>query len=275
VRPLAELLAARPRVVPTGGKDTSGTVVVVGGPPTCPGAALLCATAALRVGAGRVQAVVHPEVRAACAAARWELLVEGWDQASRLPGPVGRLLEQADVVVVGPGHHTFDLDVCRAIAEATEATLVLDAAALAATPRLHRAHHLVLAPNTSEAAELLAGVDAGAGEEGTDDERVLAPALAGLTGRPAAVRGPVTVVAGEEGAWCLADPPPGLGTPGSGDVLIGALAGLLAGGNTELGALGWAVALHAAAGRLAGEHAELGYLATDLLDALPAAGQNL
>ena len=60
MRRLEELLAAHPLPDRSGGKDESGTVVVIGGPPTCPGAVLLAGSAALRTGCGRVQLVVDP-----------------------------------------------------------------------------------------------------------------------------------------------------------------------------------------------------------------------
>ena len=64
---------------------------------------------------------------------------------------------------------------------------------------------------------------------------------------------------------------PGLGTPGSGDVFIGALAGLLASGMAPVGALGWAVRLHAAAGALLANATPVGYLASDIAARLPEA----
>jgi NAD(P)H-hydrate repair Nnr-like enzyme with NAD(P)H-hydrate dehydratase domain len=62
-----------------------------------------------------------------------------------------------------------------------------------------------------------------------------------------------------------------LGTPGSGDVLVGVAAGLLATGCVDAAALGWAVALHARAGALCAEQAPVGSLASELARALPRA----
>jgi hydroxyethylthiazole kinase-like uncharacterized protein yjeF len=263
VTPLADLLQRVPLRPPLGGKDESGTVLVVGGPPTCPGAALLCATAALRVGAGRVQVVVHPDVAAACAASAWELLVDAWDQQSPPPPGILRRVGHADAVVIGPGHHALDPEVVAAVVEAAESLVVLDAGALGAVAHIDGGtERLVLAPNTSEAAALA---------RTTGDEPALAKALVDQLQRPVAVRGPCTVVADPTGAWRFDDPPPGLGTPGSGDVLIGIVAGLLASGCSDLAALGWAVHLHAAAGARCAEQAPVGYLASELCAALPGA----
>jgi len=64
---------------------------------------------------------------------------------------------------------------------------------------------------------------------------------------------------------------PGLGTPGSGDVLAGALAGLLARGAEPTTALVWAVRAHAVAGSMV-LGGRLGLLAREVVDALCAAG---
>ncbi len=62
----------------------------------------------------------------------------------------------------------------------------------------------------------------------------------------------------------------GLGTSGSGDVLAGIIAGLLARGAAPERAARWGVYLHAAAGaRLTEALGPLGFLASDLLDVLP------
>jgi NAD(P)H-hydrate repair Nnr-like enzyme with NAD(P)H-hydrate dehydratase domain len=63
----------------------------------------------------------------------------------------------------------------------------------------------------------------------------------------------------------------GLGSAGSGDVFIGALAALLGNGCKTAAALGWGIDLHArAAGRLAAG-TPVGYLASDVARELPNA----
>ena len=63
----------------------------------------------------------------------------------------------------------------------------------------------------------------------------------------------------------------GLGTGGSGDVLAGAIGGLLARGAAPLVAAGWGVWLHGEAGRRwRGEIGPVGFLARELLPLLPA-----
>jgi ADP-dependent NAD(P)H-hydrate dehydratase len=260
--PLPDLLAQHALPDATGGKDERGTLVVVGGPATCPGAALLAGTAALRSGAGRVQLVVDPAVSAALGVAIPEALVTGWDQTGRVPDAVAGRLESADAVVIGPGQDRMDPAVVHAIVElAGAAPVVLDAGALPACRTLPDDTVLVVAPNTVEAEELV-----GPGDAGT-----LATTLSEKLLRPVAVRGAVTVVADGDERWAFDDAPPGLGTPGSGDVLIGVLGRLLAGGMDPVGALGWAVELHAVAAALLAQSTPVGYLAREIADQLPRA----
>jgi ADP-dependent NAD(P)H-hydrate dehydratase len=73
-----------------------------------------------------------------------------------------------------------------------------------------------------------------------------------------------------ESGWLVPFGHAGLGTSGSGDVLAGAAAGLLARGADRPQALCWAAYLHAAAGdRLAPAVGRIGFLARELVEALP------
>ena len=83
-----------------------------------------------------------------------------------------------------------------------------------------------------------------------------------------AVRGATTWIAGPtHGPFVDESGHPALGTAGSGDVLVGIVAGLAARGATPLGATLWGVHAHGRGGEaLAAEHGGLGLLARDLLD---------
>jgi hydroxyethylthiazole kinase-like uncharacterized protein yjeF len=260
--PLDELLAAHPLPDPSGGKDDSGTVVVIGGPPSCPGAALLAGSAALRTGSGRVQLVVDPTVCTSLAVALPEALVLPWDQAGGAPEDVLDRVATADVVVVGSGHREVAPDVVAEIVDAARrATVVLDAGALDACTQLAAEARFVVAPNPKEAEELI----------GPGDEASLATSLTAKLQRPVAVRGAVTVVADGDDAWVFDRAPLGLGTPGSGDVFVGILGGLLAGGLAPVGALGWAVELHASAAAELAAATPVGYLAHEIAGRIPHA----
>lgn len=271
--PLRELLARHPLGPPEGGKDAKGNLVIVGGAASCPGAALLAGRAALRCGAGRVQLVVDPSVTAAVGAALPEALVLGWAEGAGVPEAVAHRLRDAAAVVVGPGLDGGAPEMAVAASRRIDGgVLVVDARSLPAltSGELAAGVHRVAAPNPAEAAELL-------GEGGPDDADEatvarLAARLAEVVGGPVAVRGAVSVV--DDGAgqvWQERSSSPGLGTPGSGDVLMGALGGFLARGASPLAALGWAVAVHGAAGVRLGHERPVGFLASEVADELPVA----
>jgi hydroxyethylthiazole kinase-like uncharacterized protein yjeF len=266
VNSLRELLDHHPLPDGQGSKDDKGTLFIIGGPPACPGAAVLAATAALRSGAGRVQLAVHSSVAAHVGIAVPEVAVIGWDQHASPPPDAASKLEHADAVVVGSGHTDMNEIVIIATANRLRAdsVLVLDAGALHAATRVsHRP--LVVAPNPSEAARMLNPAE----PDGDADEELLARRLTERLGQPVAVRGAVTVLADAEECWLFSDHPTGLGTPGSGDVFIGVLGALLSTGVDPVGALAWAVVLHADAAASLAKATPVGYLASDVVRELP------
>jgi len=278
--PLHRLLteAALPAV--DGGKDTRGNLMIVGGAPSCPGAAILAGLAALRCGAGRVQLVVHPSVAAAVGAAFPEALVLGWDPHEPPPAKVREPMEEALAVIVGPGLGDEGPRAAVAVSRAMgDGLLVVDAKAIPALsdPALVDRPRWLAAPNPKEAADLLGDhLDDEDGDGDDEQLRQAAGRVAKVVGGPAAVRGATTVVDDGDGRqWLHRSGVPGLGAPGSGDVLVGALGGLLARGASPLVALAWAVSAHARAGALLAEAHPVGFLAREVADMLPAALDHL
>src|SRR4030081_3767457 len=77
----AALLHGWPLPVPEGGdKNARGSIFVVAGAPQMPGAAILCATAALRAGAGKLQIGTCASVAAHVGSAVLESLVVALDE---------------------------------------------------------------------------------------------------------------------------------------------------------------------------------------------------
>ncbi|WP_129336170.1 NAD(P)H-hydrate dehydratase [Cellulomonas endophytica] len=273
-----------------GSKDDRGGVLVIGGARATVGAVLLAGTASLRVGAGRLTLAVARSAAPSLAVAVPEAGVVGLPEtaAGSLVGTHGGLLdaelERADVVLLGPG--LDEPDGTRALLRAVVAALppttpvVLDAFALGVLPstpdvRAALAGRLALTPNGAEAARLL-------GSRGEEDDATAAARVAERFGAVVTLRGQVAAPPDDDGthedgdgpsasgAWACASGYSGLGTSGSGDVLAGAVAGLVAGGATLPQATAWGVSLHATAGdRLAARVGPLGYLARELLDELP------
>lgn len=267
---------------PTGGKDARGSVCVVGGARRTPGAAMLAGLAALRVGAGRLTLAVAGSVAPHVAVAVPEAGVVGLpeDAAGAVTGTGDGLLDdelaRADVVVVGPGLDGPDatLAVLRGVVQGVDddALLVLDAFALGVLRQARDVHdavrgRAVLTPNATEVGYLLGEQGDSATDEGDapDDAAVRAADRYGVV---VACSG---VVAAPDGRrWRSSTGYSGLGTSGSGDVLAGAVGGLLARSGDPAQAACFGVEAHGRAGdRLAARVGPHGYLARELLDELP------
>jgi hydroxyethylthiazole kinase-like uncharacterized protein yjeF len=263
-----------------GSKHARGHVLVAGGSPTTPGAVILAGLAALRVGAGVLALAVAGSVAGHVAVAVPEAAVHPLPALDRPDGHGDELTAQAaaavtgkDTVCVGPGLDDPDAAeaLVRGVVEASEpqVRLVFDAFALGVLPGLADVERItgrsVLTPNDTEAARLL-GVD-----EDVLNARDSAEVAADIARRYGAVVSFERHVAAPDGrSWMVGSGHPGLGTSGSGDVLAGAVAGLLARGADPAQAACWATYLHAAAGdRLAPRVGRLGFLAREVVDELP------
>lgn len=260
-RKQSALLAPRRRNVH---KGSFGHVLVVGGNQGFAGAALLAASAALRVGAGRVSLATRAGHVAACIARQPEVMVHAADD----PDSLAPLLQQASIVVVGPGLGR-DRWAQAMLSHALEAKrpLVVDADALrllAAAPL--RRDDWVLTPHPGEAAALL-GVGTA---EVNGDRFACVEALQRRYGGSVLLKGVGSLVA-NEGAAPLAlcsDGNPGMASAGMGDVLSGVIAGLWAQGLELREAAESGVCLHAAAGDRAAARGQRGMVAGDVIGAL-------
>lgn len=259
-----------------GTKRARGTVLVVGGSRRTPGAVLLAGTAALRAGAGTLQMAGPESVATALAIHVPESLVlalpesSAGDVSARALDVLGALLDDATTVLIGPGLHDgresgpLVAGVLRHVGPQT--TVVLDAYALRdLTPESAAwvSGRLVLTPNPGEAARLL---------DREPDELGELPEAAATTAERfhavVALQGHVAEPGG--GQWVNQSGHVGLGTSGSGDVLAGLVAGLLARGAAPAQAACWGSHLHSTAGeRLAARIGRLGFLARELLDEAP------
>ena len=256
---LRPLLPRRPL---TAHKGSVGRVGVLGGYQgeglRYAGAPLLAALGAYRMGAGLVHLVV-PE------GAPLEPLEAVFHP---VPSPTLPPLK-AEALAVGMGGGPWG----RAWAlKALEARLptVLDADAL--HPEVAEAYRkagvpAVLTPHAGEAGRLL-GISP---EEVAQDPLGAARALAERTGLAVVLKGNPTVVA--EGERLSVNPTgnPALATGGTGDVLSGAIAALLAAGLSPFDAARLGVFLHGLAGDLLAEEKEVGLLAREVAEALPRA----
>ena len=279
---------------PVGHKYARGHALVLSGPMPRIGAARLAARAALRAGAGLVTLASPCDALPVHLAALDAVMVDLCDR----PADLDRLLldPRKSVLALGPGLGTDAR--ARAFVELALApesraggrSLVLDADALTAfsgdavglTQRVRAAAApVVLTPHEGEFSRLFINiygklnVSDQALESVSQLEQALASpsklararAAARLTGAVVALKGADTVVAHPDGRAVIGcDLPPWLATAGSGDVLGGLIAGLLAQDMPVFEAASAAVWLHGAAARAFGP----GLTAEDIAPALPA-----
>ena len=256
-----------PRV--DGHKYSRGHAVVVSGGVASTGAARLAARGALRAGAGLVTIASPREALAVNAAASLAVMVRLVDGAEEL---VDFLHDRRrNVVVLGPGggvgRNLRDLVLA---ALSGERAVVLDADAL--TSFADEPQPLLAAIQTRSAATLLTPHDGEFArlfkviEEKAQSKLERARQAAEEAGAIVLLKGPDTVVAAPDGrAAIAANAPPWLATAGSGDVLAGLAAGLLAQGMPSFEAAAAAVWLHGEAGVEAGP----GLIAEDLPEVMP------
>jgi len=260
-------------------KGTFGTVLVVAGSPSFPGAAVLCARGALRGGAGKVKVIVaegssgeglSPEV------IRFPVPVAAGGYGAAAAAALAGEMDAARAVVCGPGlgetPSTHDLlaGILGNMAGKGE-RLVLDADALNAISRWTDLRPLVpggcvLTPHPLEAARLgSARVD-----EVQADRRGFATNLAGAFSACVVLKGAGTVVAEPGGAlWTDGHSTSALATGGTGDVLAGLIGALVAQGSSPADAARAGVFLHAEAGSWLGRaRGRAGVLASEVADAL-------
>lgn len=275
--------ALRGRPLPAqsdGGKDDHGRLLVVAGNRQVPGAALLCAMAALRSGAGKVRIATAASVAPGIALQIPEALVvplaenRTGDCARSAVSEIGDQAAAMDAIVAGPGIR--EGAVAGAIAKALVASgrpLAIDAGLLhdlAPLARSCRAAQIppVLLPHSREMAALLDCDE----DEIESDPLAAARNAADHYGAFVLAKGATSHVAAPDGrAWTYSGGASGLGIAGSGDTLAGIVGALLARGAEPLTALLWAVLLHGEAGEaLSARVGPVGFLAREIPDQMPS-----
>jgi hydroxyethylthiazole kinase-like uncharacterized protein yjeF len=275
------LLRGWPLPDPGGDKYDKGRVLIVGGGVQTPGAVLLAAEAALRVGAGKLQMATVRSTAPLLSTAVPEAFVEGLPEEADgdiSPDAAERVLElaaSADAVLLGPG--IMGPDAARTLLERVvpqlETAAVIDALGMAyLTAHLDGVRHLegrvLLTPNAQELAETL-----GKETDSPSDEELRAMALdLARRSRAVVLGGAATsfVVTPTGEVWRNESGAPGMAASGSGDAKAGAVAGLLARGARPEQAAAWGAFAHGRAGeRLTAAIGRVGFLARELVRELP------
>jgi NAD(P)H-hydrate epimerase len=262
-------------------KGMFGRVLVVAGSRGMSGAAVLCASAALRGGAGLVRLAVPGEILPIVAASNpcYTTAPLAQDKQGCLTEAVEAelmtLAENNDVVAFGPGlgRSAAIATLLSPLLFQTQAPLVLDADGVNAlaqhADRLrNRPAPLILTPHPGEFARLL-GIETQAVQA---QRRELAVRFAADHRLVLVLKGHGTIVTDGRRIYQNRTGNPGMATGGTGDVLAGLIAALVGQGLEAFAAAQLGVHLHGLAGDLArDELGEVSLIASDLLFYLPRA----
>ena len=255
-------------------KGTYGKVLVMAGAKNMAGASLLSARAAYRMGAGLVKVFTPEENRLIVQEKLPEAILATYDTKENFARKIARETEWADVIVLGPGIGMEDYARCMVenVLKDAYVPIILDADALNLAAEYREltgyfTENIIVTPHMKEMSRLT-GIQI---EEMKENPVRTAREFADQYGVVCVLKDAATVIAGRDGKTFVN----GSGTPamakgGSGDVLTGVIAGLVALGLEESDAAALGVYVHGLAGEAAekcfGVH---GVLAGEIADCLP------
>lgn len=248
---------------PDSHKGSTGRVLILGGAPGMPGAVILAVQAASRSGAGLVYLGVSESIASQVLAAVAEsiLTVLPDDDLPRIRQQLETLAAGKSVVAIGPGAGLSHwLDQALDLAIASSPFLVIDADGLNALSRAPDAYQVklfqrqaaglslpILTPHPGELARLAPDISQA-------DRQAAARTLAARYQAIVLLKGAATVIAHPDGScWINPTGNSGLAKGGSGDILTGLIAGLLAQGLSPINAAIAGAYLHGLAADLASD----------------------
>jgi NAD(P)H-hydrate epimerase len=276
----AAVLGLLPGRGPRSTKFSSGQVVIAGGSRGLTGAVRMSSLAAIRAGAGYATVAVPADLEPIFESSQPEVMSAGCPggDGCLAPASLKRLLktfERAAAGVLGPGlgRDPGSIELARDAAAAIEAPLVIDADGLNAfaddAGRLATRPALtILTPHAGELGRLL-----GRSSEEIGAQRLaVAREAAQRAGAVVVLKGDDTIVTDGERVAINVLSAPALATAGTGDVLSGITAAMLARGLEPFTAACAAVLAHARAGREAARRigAAESVIAGDVIEAIPA-----
>ena len=266
VLPRGESEAQLPQRLPASHKGNSGHVLIVAGNSGMGGAALLAGEACLRSGAGLVSMLTHQDHASNVLTRRPELMVHGSPSGNIDPD----LLERVDAVAIGPGlgQDAWARNLLGKVLQRGPELLVIDADGLNGLKKwpMSVSSKSVLTPHPGEAATLL-----GCTTQEVESNRLQAANdISKQFGATVILKGAGSLVSYQGKPIGINDvAEPALSTAGSGDVLTGIVAAMLAQVQDPVQAATLGTYLHSQAGLLA-RRAKQGraVIATDLIDAI-------
>jgi NAD(P)H-hydrate epimerase len=276
----AAVLELAPRRGARSTKFSSGQVTIAGGSRGLTGAVRMSSLAAIRAGAGYATVAVPADLEPIFELGQPEVMSAGCPGGDGCLAPASaksllRAFEGAAAGVLGPGmgRDPGSVELAREVLGTIEAPLVLDADGLNAFAGelgriTAREAPTVLTPHAGELGRLL-----GRSPEDVSTHRLAAAREAArAAGAVVVLKGDDTIVTDGERVAVNALSAPALATAGTGDVLSGIVAALLARGLEPFAAACAGVLAHARAGRDAAARigAAESVIATDVIDSIPA-----
>ena len=256
---------------PQSHKGDHGEVLVVGGGPYA-GAPALTAQAALRAGADLVRVACPTAVADEVQGYSENLIVRPFEGRHFEPEHVDALAALAsdhDALVVGPGlgDDEASLDAASVLLERVDGTVVVDADALQVVPDVHTDAELICTPHQGELIKMGGGT-----ADDWRERRGLVESFAAEIGHTLLVKGAADVISDGETTRVSRTGNPGMTVGGTGDVLAG-VTGAFAATQRPIHAAAMAAFVNGRAGDIVYEKHDYGLVATDLVDAIPAAKQ--
>jgi NAD(P)H-hydrate epimerase len=231
-----------------------------------PGAAMMACLSALKAGAGIIRLFYPEGMEQELANAPYELIKEPWDLEN--PARIEEETKRAKALLIGPGMGRSEeaRHAASQLLAITPLPTVIDADALyflAQNPEMAVPETSILTPHHEEMRRIL---DAPPTLKNCQDYAQDRSVTVVLKGAPTIIFHPHTI------PLIVPHGDPGMATAGTGDVLTGILAALLAQGLDPRSAAALGVYLHALAGEFAAAHeTSYGVIATNLIDYLPEA----
>ena len=254
-------------------KRRSGAPLIVAGSTQFPGAAVLCAWGAARAGAGYVTVAVPEGAAAAVRTHLVEQVVVTYDERDP-DGVVATLLgltNRCDAIAIGPGLGLSEAcgTIVNGVIGGTDLPVVADASALyhlAKRLPAYRDKPLVITPHAGEFARI-----SGRGTIAAGERLLRLRAFVDEHGIVTLLKGRTTLIGGRDVTHVNPTGSNALATAGTGDVLSGIIATLLAQGLAPLDAARAGAYWHGRAGAAALAARHRGVIARDVADALGVA----
>lgn len=267
---IISLLPERPE---RSNKATFGKVLCAAGSYCMSGAAYLCAKAAYRTGAGLVKVLTPEENRAIIQSSLPEALIGVYHSEDFDGNIAAEAVRWADVVAVGPGIGTGETakQLLSAVLKNSAKPVIIDADGLniiAEDPKLWDIvpRGSVITPHPGEMARLCGCTV----KEILDDVQGICQGFASARDVVCVLKDHATAVSNGEDIYVNSTGNSGMATGGSGDVLTGMIAALMAQGLSPFAAAAIGVRMHGAAGdAAASELGEYSVMASDIIDSIP------